>query len=64
VGTPAERRVFAKTGTLSHAGTLAGYAATAKHGAVIFAFQVDDWVGDPADLRDARARVLTQLVED
>ncbi len=63
-GTPAERRVFAKTGTLSHAATLAGYAATSKHGAVIFAFQVDDWVGNSADLREARARVLTQLVED
>jgi len=64
VGTAAEGRVFAKTGSLSHAGTLAGYVATTKHGAVIFAFQVDDWVGDPADLRDARSRVLAQFVED
>ncbi|HEX3466662.1 MAG TPA: D-alanyl-D-alanine carboxypeptidase/D-alanyl-D-alanine-endopeptidase [Candidatus Elarobacter sp.] len=63
-GTSVERHVFAKTGTLSHVATLAGYATTEKHGAVIFAFQVDDWIGDRGDLRDARERFLTQLVED
>ena len=63
-GTPAEGHVFAKTGTVSHASTLAGYIATTKHGAVIFAFQVDDWVGDATDLRDARGRVLAQFVEN
>ncbi len=62
-GTAAEKRVFAKTGTVSHVSTLAGYAANAKHGAVIFAFQVDDWNGTAADLRDVRGRVLAQLVE-
>jgi D-alanyl-D-alanine carboxypeptidase/D-alanyl-D-alanine-endopeptidase (penicillin-binding protein 4) len=64
VGTAAARRVFAKTGTVSHARTLAGYIATEKHGAVIFAFQVDDWVGNAADLRDVRGRVLAHFVED
>jgi serine-type D-Ala-D-Ala carboxypeptidase/endopeptidase (penicillin-binding protein 4) len=64
VGTPAEKKIFAKTGSVSHVSTLAGYAANAKHGAVIFAFQVDDWVGDSAALRDLRARVLTRFVED
>jgi serine-type D-Ala-D-Ala carboxypeptidase/endopeptidase (penicillin-binding protein 4) len=63
-GTPAERHVFAKTGSLSHVSTLAGYAANAKHGAVIFAFQVDDWVGQSAALRELRARVLAHFVED
>jgi serine-type D-Ala-D-Ala carboxypeptidase/endopeptidase (penicillin-binding protein 4) len=63
-GTPAERHVFAKTGSLSHVSTLAGYAANAKHGAVIFAFQVDDWVGQTAALRELRARVLAHFVED
>jgi serine-type D-Ala-D-Ala carboxypeptidase/endopeptidase (penicillin-binding protein 4) len=61
-GSAAEKRVFAKTGTLSHVSALAGYAANAKHGAVIFAFQVDDWIGDDAALRDLRARVLSLLV--
>jgi serine-type D-Ala-D-Ala carboxypeptidase/endopeptidase (penicillin-binding protein 4) len=62
-GTPAEKRVFAKTGSVSHVSALAGYIANAKHGAVIFAFQVDDWIGTSADLRDLRGRVLSEFVE-
>jgi len=61
-GTAAEKRVFAKTGTLSHASTLAGYVATASHGTVIFAFLVGDWNGDAAALRDLRGRFLSRLV--
>ena len=63
-GTAAEKKIFAKTGTVSHVSTLAGFAANAKHGAVIFAFLVDDWVGDSGALRDLRARVLTRFAED
>jgi len=63
-GTPAEKKVFGKTGSLSHVSTLAGYAANAKHGAVIFAFLVDDWIGESAALRDVRARVLARFVGD
>jgi D-alanyl-D-alanine carboxypeptidase/D-alanyl-D-alanine-endopeptidase (penicillin-binding protein 4) len=63
-GTPAEKKIFAKTGTVSHVSTLAGYAANAKHGAVIFAFLVDDWMGQSAALREVRGRVLTRFVED
>jgi serine-type D-Ala-D-Ala carboxypeptidase/endopeptidase (penicillin-binding protein 4) len=62
-GTAAEKRVFAKTGTVSHVSGLAGYAANDKHGAVIFAFEVDDWVGAAADLRELRGRVLSMFVE-
>ncbi len=64
VGTPAEKTIFAKTGSISHVSTLAGYAANVKHGAVIFAFQVDDWVGDTAALRELRGRVLARFVQD
>jgi D-alanyl-D-alanine carboxypeptidase/D-alanyl-D-alanine-endopeptidase (penicillin-binding protein 4) len=60
-GTAAAKRVFAKTGSMSHVSTLAGYVATATHGTVVFAFQVDDWIGDAAALRDLRGRVLAQI---
>jgi len=63
-GTAAEKHVFAKTGSISHVSTLAGYAANVKHGAVIFAFQVDDWVGEAAALRELRGRILSRFVED
>ena len=63
-GTAAARRVFAKTGTLSHVSALAGYVANDKHGAVIFAFLVDDWLGDAAALRDVRGRILSRLATD
>ncbi|MBV8644739.1 MAG: D-alanyl-D-alanine carboxypeptidase/D-alanyl-D-alanine-endopeptidase [Candidatus Eremiobacteraeota bacterium] len=64
VGSAAEKHVFAKTGSVSHVSTLAGYLANAKHGAVIFAFQVDDWVGAASDLNDLRARFLSAVVEN
>ena len=64
LGTPAEKRVFAKTGSISHVNTLAGYAANAKHGAVIFAFYVDDRVGAYAPFQALRGRVLAHFVED
>lgn len=63
-GTAAEKRVFAKTGSLSHVSTLAGYVATRAHGTVIIAFQVDDWVGAAAALRELRGRMLSRLVEE
>lgn len=63
LGTAAEKHVFAKTGSLSHVSAVAGYAANTKHGAIIFTFLVDDWVGDPAALSDLQGRVLSLLVE-
>jgi D-alanyl-D-alanine carboxypeptidase/D-alanyl-D-alanine-endopeptidase (penicillin-binding protein 4) len=62
-GTPAERRVFAKTGTLSRARALAGYVASARHGVIIFAFLVDEWTGDAAAFDTLRGRLMTKLVE-
>jgi len=64
LGTLAERAVFAKTGSVSHVRTLAGYAATQTHGAVIFSFQVGDWTGTPADLAAVRARFLSRIIGD
>jgi D-alanyl-D-alanine carboxypeptidase/D-alanyl-D-alanine-endopeptidase (penicillin-binding protein 4) len=63
-GTPAAGRVFAKTGSMMHVRGLAGYLATQRHGAVTFAFSVDDWNGNYPDLAALRAQVLSRVVTD
>jgi D-alanyl-D-alanine carboxypeptidase/D-alanyl-D-alanine-endopeptidase (penicillin-binding protein 4) len=62
IGMPAEKHVFGKTGSISHVATLVGYAATHTHGTVIFAFQVDDFVGSRTALNDLRGRVISRFV--
>ena len=63
-GTDAAGRVFAKTGSMSHVRGLAGYLAPLHHGAVIFAFSVDDWIGEYKALAAVRAAVLSRIVDD
>ena len=63
-GTAAAGRVFAKTGSMSHVRGLAGYLATQRHGPVTFAFNVDDWNGDYAELAALRARLLARIISD
>ena len=63
-GTPAAGRVFAKTGSMMHVRGLTGYLATEHHGAVTFAFSVDDWNGDYAALAAVRAAVLSRIITD
>jgi D-alanyl-D-alanine carboxypeptidase/D-alanyl-D-alanine-endopeptidase (penicillin-binding protein 4) len=63
-GSDAAGRVFAKTGSMMHVRGLAGYLATKRHGAVTFAFSVDDWLGDYAALAKLRAQVLSRIVDD
>ena len=63
-GTPAAGRVFAKTGSMMHVRGLAGYLATQHHGAVTFAFSVDDWNGSYPDLAALRAQLLSRIVTD
>jgi D-alanyl-D-alanine carboxypeptidase/D-alanyl-D-alanine-endopeptidase (penicillin-binding protein 4) len=64
IGSLAERRTFAKTGSVNHTRGLAGYLATLHHGAVTFAWSVDDWMGSDPDLAALRARVLARLIGD
>ena len=64
IGTLAERRTFAKTGSVNHTRALAGYLATLHHGALTFAWSVDDWMGTDDDLRELRARLLSRLIGD
>jgi D-alanyl-D-alanine carboxypeptidase/D-alanyl-D-alanine-endopeptidase (penicillin-binding protein 4) len=63
-GSSAAGRVFAKTGSMRHVRGLAGYLATKRHGAVTFAFNVDDWNGDYPSLAALRAQVLSRIVDD
>lgn len=64
IGTPAEKTVFAKTGSVSHVRTIAGFAATRQHGAAIFAILVGDWSGTSGDLDALRASVLSRIIGD
>jgi D-alanyl-D-alanine carboxypeptidase/D-alanyl-D-alanine-endopeptidase (penicillin-binding protein 4) len=63
-GTAAAGRVFAKTGSMMHVRGLAGYLAPLRHGAVTFAFNVDDWNGEYPALAALRAQVLSRIVTD
>ncbi len=67
-GTPAEKNVFAKTGSISHVRTYSGFIRTKRHGAVTFSFLVNDWV-DAAPhastrLAIVRGAVLSRFVTD
>ena len=62
LGTPAERRTFAKDGNRLFASSLAGYLVPIKHGTITFAFMVDDWMGDDQDLERLEARLLSRFI--
>jgi D-alanyl-D-alanine carboxypeptidase/D-alanyl-D-alanine-endopeptidase (penicillin-binding protein 4) len=62
-GTPAEGRVYAKTGSMMHVRGLAGYVATRTHGTVLFALNVDDWIGTDADLDAMRTALCARLAQ-
>jgi D-alanyl-D-alanine carboxypeptidase/D-alanyl-D-alanine-endopeptidase (penicillin-binding protein 4) len=60
-GTPAEGRVFAKTGSMSHVRGLAGYVSTRSRGTLIFALSIDDWMGSDAEMAALRAAFCSRL---
>lgn len=64
--TPAERMVFAKTGSISHVRTISGYVITKTHGPLTVSLLINQWVaGDTpngaADLAKVRADFFSQL---
>jgi len=66
VGTPAERQVFAKTGSISHVRTISGFVRTRTHGPVTFSFLVNQWMGEQhtggaAALAKVRAALFAHL---
>lgn len=66
IGTPAERAVFAKTGSISHVRTISGFVRTRTHGPVTFSLLINEWMGEQqpkgaADLAKVRADLFSQL---
>ncbi len=45
IGTPAEDRVWAKTGSISHVRTISGFVQTRSHGVVTFSLLINQWMG-------------------
>jgi D-alanyl-D-alanine carboxypeptidase/D-alanyl-D-alanine-endopeptidase (penicillin-binding protein 4) len=43
--TPAERNVYAKTGSMNHVRTISGFVQTRTHGVVTFSLLVNQWMG-------------------
>ena len=66
IGTPAERAVFAKTGSISHVRTISGFVRTRTHGPVTFSLLINQWMGEQqpkgaAALAKVRADLFSQL---
>jgi D-alanyl-D-alanine carboxypeptidase/D-alanyl-D-alanine-endopeptidase (penicillin-binding protein 4) len=66
VGTPAERVVFAKTGSISHVRTISGFVQTKTHGPLTFSLLINQWMGEDqatgaADMAKVRGDIFSQL---
>ena len=61
-GTPAEGRVFAKTGSMSQVRSLAGYVMTAEGEPLVFAFMVNGFRVPQREVDAAMDRALLKLV--
>ncbi len=66
--TPAQRKVFAKTGSISHVRTISGFIQTKTHGVVTFSFLVNQWMGADqprgvAALARVRGAVLSAIAD-
>jgi D-alanyl-D-alanine carboxypeptidase/D-alanyl-D-alanine-endopeptidase (penicillin-binding protein 4) len=61
-GTPAAGRIWAKTGSMMHVRGLAGFAASSRHGAVVFVLSIDDWPGDDPGLAAFRTAFCLRIV--
>jgi D-alanyl-D-alanine carboxypeptidase/D-alanyl-D-alanine-endopeptidase (penicillin-binding protein 4) len=63
VGTPAQGRVFAKTGGMLNVTNLSGYIATKHHGTTTFSFLIDHALGEDEPIRTLREKVLSLFIE-
>ena len=62
-GTELSGSVYAKTGTINHARTLAGYLVTPHHGTIAFALMINDWMDSSPNASASVARVQAGVLE-
>ena len=62
-GTPAEGRVWAKSGSMSHVRTLAGYVVTIDGEPLVFAILVNNFLAPAAEIEALVDKALVRLVE-
>ncbi len=46
LGTPAEGKLYAKTGSINHVRTISGFVLTRTHGAITFSLLINQWMGE------------------
>jgi serine-type D-Ala-D-Ala carboxypeptidase/endopeptidase (penicillin-binding protein 4) len=62
-GKPEARRIHAKTGTLTHAAALSGYAESRSHGFVAFSILVNNFNAPGAEIRAVIDKIALMLTE-
>ncbi len=63
VGTTLSGNVFAKTGSINHARTLAGYLKTPHHGTIAFALMFNDWMDASPNAAESVSTVQAAVLE-
>lgn len=62
-GTTLAGNVYAKTGTINHARTLAGYLKTPHRGTIAFALMINDWTDTAPNAPSAVTKVQASILE-
>ena len=61
---PAEKRVFAKTGYISHSYTISGFLSPLHHGAVTFSLMINDTNATGAQIAQIRQAIFSRIITD
>jgi D-alanyl-D-alanine carboxypeptidase/D-alanyl-D-alanine-endopeptidase (penicillin-binding protein 4) len=63
IGTALAGNVYAKTGTINHTRTLAGYLKTPHHGTIAFALMINDWMDASPDASESITKLQASVLE-